>query len=43
MLNNLILKENGDKFVGYGKEHSWIHKYALWELPCQSIDYDVQH
>jgi hypothetical protein len=32
MLNNLILKENGDEFVGYGKEHNWTHKCALWEL-----------
>jgi hypothetical protein len=33
MLDNLVLKENGDEFVGYGKEHNWINKCALWELP----------
>jgi hypothetical protein len=33
MLDNLILDENGDQFVGYGKKHNWTHKYGLWELP----------
>jgi hypothetical protein len=33
MLNNLVLKKNGDEFVGYGNEHNWTHKCALWELP----------
>jgi hypothetical protein len=33
MLDNLILKENEDEFVGYGNEHNWTHKCALWELP----------
>jgi hypothetical protein len=33
MLNNLVLKENGDEFIGYGNEHNWTHKCALWELP----------
>jgi hypothetical protein len=28
----LVLKKNGDEFVGYEKEHSWTHKCALWEL-----------
>jgi hypothetical protein len=23
MLNNLVLKENGDAFVGYGNENNW--------------------
>jgi hypothetical protein len=32
MLDNLVLKENGDVFVGYRKEHNWTHKCALWEL-----------
>jgi hypothetical protein len=32
MLDNLVLKKNGDEFVGYGKEHNWTHKCALWEL-----------
>jgi hypothetical protein len=29
MLDNLVLKENGDVFVGYGKEHNWTHICAL--------------
>jgi hypothetical protein len=33
MLDNLVLKENGDAFVGYEKEHNWTHKCALWEPP----------
>jgi hypothetical protein len=33
MLNNLLLKENRDEFVGYGNEHNWTHKCSLWELP----------
>jgi hypothetical protein len=33
ILDNLVLKENGDEFVEYGKDHNWTHKYALWELP----------
>jgi hypothetical protein len=33
MLEILVSKENVDEFVGYGKEHNWIHKCALWELP----------
>jgi hypothetical protein len=33
ILDNLVLKQNGDGFVGYGKEHNWTHKCALWELP----------
>jgi hypothetical protein len=33
MLDNLVLHKNGDGFVGYGEEHSWTHKYSLWELP----------
>jgi hypothetical protein len=32
LLDNLVLKKNGDEFVGYGKEHNWTHKCALWEL-----------
>jgi hypothetical protein len=34
MLDNLVLNKNGDEFVGYGEEHNWTHKCALWELPC---------
>jgi hypothetical protein len=33
MLDNLVLNKNGDVFVGYGAEHNWNHKCALWELP----------
>jgi hypothetical protein len=33
MLNNLVLKEKGDEFIGYGNEHNWTHKCALWEPP----------
>jgi hypothetical protein len=32
MLDNLVLNEIGDVFIGYGGEHNWNHKYALWEL-----------
>jgi hypothetical protein len=34
MLDNLVLNKNGDEFIGYVEEHNWIHKCALWELPC---------
>jgi hypothetical protein len=33
VLDNLVLKKNGDEFVGYGKEDNWTHKCALWKLP----------
>jgi hypothetical protein len=33
MLDDLVLNKNGDQFVGYGDEHNWTHKRALWELP----------
>jgi hypothetical protein len=33
MLNNLVLKENGDAFIVYGKEYNWTNKCPLWELP----------
>jgi hypothetical protein len=29
MMDNLVLKENGDEFVGYGNEHNWTHKCEL--------------
>jgi hypothetical protein len=32
MLDNLVLKKNGDEFVGYGNEHNWTHKCVIWEL-----------
>jgi hypothetical protein len=33
VLDNLVLKKNGDEFLGYGKEDNWTHKCALWKLP----------
>jgi hypothetical protein len=32
MLDNLVLVEHVDQFVGYGKKHNWTHKCGLWEL-----------
>jgi hypothetical protein len=32
MLDNLVLNKEGNEFIGYGNDHNWIHKYALWEL-----------
>jgi hypothetical protein len=32
MLDYLVLNKNGDGFVGYGEEHTWTNKCALWEL-----------
>jgi hypothetical protein len=32
MLDNLVLNENGDEFVGYEKENNCTHKCGLWEL-----------
>jgi hypothetical protein len=32
MLDNLVLSKNEDAFVGYGEEHNWTHKCALWKL-----------
>jgi hypothetical protein len=29
MMDNLVLKENGDDFVGYENKHNWTHKCAL--------------
>jgi hypothetical protein len=48
LLNNLVLNENGDEFVGYGTEHSWIHKCGLWKLPYDKAlilthNIDVMH
>jgi hypothetical protein len=48
MLNNLVLKENGDEFVGYGNEHNWTHKCVLWELSYAKVlilihNIDVMH
>jgi hypothetical protein len=33
MLNELVLNENEDGFVGFGTEHNWTHVCGLWELP----------
>jgi hypothetical protein len=32
MLDNLVLNKEGNGFVGYGNDHKWTHKCALWEL-----------
>jgi hypothetical protein len=32
MLDNLVLNKEGNEFVGYGNDHNWTHKCALWEL-----------
>jgi hypothetical protein len=28
-LDNLVPAANGDKFVGYGKDHHWTHIFSL--------------
>jgi hypothetical protein len=33
MLDNLVLDEGGNGFVGYGNDHNCSHKCALWKLP----------
>jgi hypothetical protein len=48
MLDNLVLKKNGDEFIGYGKGHNWTHKYTLWELTYVKVlilmhNIDVMH
>jgi hypothetical protein len=43
MLNNLVLTENGDEFVGYGNEYNSTHMCIMGTLICQSIDSDAQH
>jgi hypothetical protein len=48
MLNNLVLKENMDEFIGYGNEHNWTHKCALWKLLYDKVlilihNIDVMH
>jgi hypothetical protein len=32
MLDNLVLNKEGNGFIGYGNDHNWTHKCALWEL-----------
>jgi hypothetical protein len=44
----LVLKKNGEEFVGYEKEHNMTHKCALWELPYVKVlilmhNVDVMH
>jgi hypothetical protein len=34
MLDNLVLNKEGNGFVGYGNDHIWTHKCALWDLSC---------
>jgi hypothetical protein len=48
MLDILVLKKNGDEFIGYGKEHNWTHNCALWELSYAKLlilmhNIDVMH
>jgi hypothetical protein len=48
MLDNLVLNKNGDEFIGYGEEHNWTHKWALWELLYAKVlilmyNIDVMH
>jgi hypothetical protein len=48
ILENLVLKKNGEEFVGYEKEHNMTHKCALWELPYVKVlilmhNVDVMH
>jgi hypothetical protein len=48
MLDKLVLNENEDEFVGYGKEHNWTRKCGLWELPYVKVlilmhNIDVMH
>jgi hypothetical protein len=33
MLDNLVLYKERNGFLGYGNDHNWTHKCALWELP----------
>jgi hypothetical protein len=43
MLNNLVLDENEDQFVRYGKKYNWTHKYGIMgAVVCQSTDFDAQ-
>jgi hypothetical protein len=37
MLDNLVLNKEGNGFVGYGNDHNWNHKCALWELPYAKV------
>ena len=32
-LDNLVLNEAGDGYIGFGEEHNWIHICGKWELP----------
>jgi hypothetical protein len=33
-VDTLMLKEGEHRFVGYGVQHAWTQKSALWRLPC---------
>jgi hypothetical protein len=37
MLDNLVLNKEGNGFIGYGNDHNWTHKYALWELSYTKV------
>jgi hypothetical protein len=37
MLDNLVLNKDENGFVGYGNDHNWTHKCALWELPYAKV------
>jgi hypothetical protein len=43
MLDNLVLNKNGDEYIGYGENHNWTHKCALWELPYAKALILMQH
>jgi hypothetical protein len=48
ILNNLVLKENRDEFIGYGNKHNWTHKCALWKFLYDKVlilihNIDVMH
>jgi hypothetical protein len=43
MLDNLVLNENGDEFVGYGKENIVPQMWIMGTLIYQSVDSYAQH
>jgi hypothetical protein len=48
MMDNLVLNENRDEFVGYEKGHNWTHKCVLCKLLyakalIQMHNIDVMH
>ena len=32
-LDNLVLNETGDGYIGFEEEHNWTHICGIWELP----------